>query len=265
MSTSAAIAILKNNLAELNLGFVHGMIETFLHDESRKERPLLETLCDLFDHEVTQRRQRAAKMRLKLSRLPAIKRVDDFNIEEIEGISNKKLAELCSLGFIERHDNVVLMGPSGLGKTHILSALVYKACCDGYTSYFMTAQELLEELIKAKRQNRLKRKLKSLCKPHLLAIDEIGYESLTREEATLFFNLVAARYEKASIILTTNKSFGQWGELMGDNAIASATLDRLLHHADVVIMKGESYRIKKRSKLGLVPPMQLSSVMQNGK
>lgn len=265
MSTSAALAILKNNLIELNLGFLHGEIETFLHDESRKERTLLETLCDLFDHELTQRRQRAAKMRLKLSRLSTVKSVDDFNIEEVEGISNKKLSELSSLAFIERHDNVVLMGPSGLGKTHILSALVYKACCEGYTAYFMTAQELLEELIKAKRQNRLKRKLKTLCKPHLLAIDEIGYESLTREEATLFFNLVAARYEKASIILTTNKTFGQWGELMGDNAIASATLDRLLHHAEVIILKGESYRIKKRSKLGLVPPMQLSSVKQNGK
>jgi len=221
--------------------------------------------CDLFDLEWTQRRERAAKTRLKLSRLPAIKHIDDFKVDEVEGISRKKLAELASLAFIERKDNAVLMGPSGLGKTHILSALVYKACLEGYTAYFLTAQELIEELIKAKRQNRLKRKLKSLCKPHLLAIDEIGYETLTKEEATLFFNLVAARYEKASIILTTNKSFGQWGELMGDNAIATATLDRLLHHAEVIIMKGESYRIKNRSKLGLIPPFQSSSAKQNGK
>ena len=265
MSTTAALEILRHNLTELNLGFIHSSIDTFLHDESRKERSLLETLCDLFDHEVTLRRQRAAKMRLKLSRLPAIKQITDFTIDEVEGISGKKLAELSSLAFVERKDNLVLMGPSGLGKTHILSALVYKACCDGYTAYFMTAQELLEELLKAKKQNRLKRKLATLCKPHLLAIDEIGYETFTKECATLFFSLVAARYEKASIILTTNKTFGEWGELMGDNAIASATLDRLLHHAEVIIMKGESYRIKKRSKLGLVPPMQLSSGKQNGK
>jgi len=265
MSTVAALEILKYNLTELNLGFVHSSIDTFLHDESRKDRPLLETLCDLFDHEVTQRRQRAAKTRLKLSRLPAIKQIGDFNIDEVEGISNKKLAELGSLAFVGRNENVVLMGQSGLGKTHILSALVYKACCEGYTAYFMTAQEIIEELLKAKKQNCLKRKLTTLCKPHLLAIDEIGYETFTREGAALFFNLVAARYEKASIILTTNKTFGEWGELMGDNAIASATLDRLLHHAEVVIMKGESYRIKKRSKLGLVPPMLLSSVKKNGK
>ena len=265
MSTTATLDILRNNLAELNLGFINSSIDTFLHDESKKERSVVETLCDLFDFEITQRRQRAAKTRLKLSRLPAIKQINDFDIDEVEGISRKKLTELSSLAFVERKENVVLMGPSGLGKTHILSALVYKACCSGYTAYFMTAQELLEELSKAKKQNRLKRKLTTLCKPHLLAIDEIGYETFSKEYAALFFSLIAARYEKASIILTTNKTFGEWGELMGDNAIASATLDRLLHHAEVIVMKGESYRIKKRSKLGLVPPLQLSSGKQNGK
>jgi DNA replication protein DnaC len=265
MSNTAVLEMLRHSLAELNLGFLQNSIDTLLHDESKKERPLLETLCDFFDFEITQRRQRAAKTRLKLSRLPAIKQINEFDIDEVEGISRKKLAELSSLAFVERNENVVLMGPSGLGKTHILSALVYKACCEGYTAYFMTAQEIIEELLKAKKQNRLKRKLQSFCKPHLLAVDEIGYETFSKEAATLFFNLIAARYEKSSIILTTNKTFGEWGELMGDNAIASATLDRLLHHADVIIMKGESYRIKKRSKLGLVPPVQLSNEKQFGK
>ncbi len=263
--SSTLLDIVKNNLSELNLGFALNHIDTFLHEEARNDRPFLETICDLLDHELTQRRQRAAKTRLKLSRLPSLKYIEDFNVADVEGITQKKLNELCSLAFIERNENVVLMGPSGLGKTHILSALVYKACSDGYTAYFMTAQEIIEELVKAKRQNRLKRKLASFCKPHLLAIDEIGYETLSKEESTLFFNLVAARYEKSSIVLTTNKTFGQWGELMGDNAIATATLDRLLHHAEVIIMKGESYRIKKRSKLGLVPPNQLSSVKLNEK
>ena len=263
--SSVTLEILRTNLQELNLGFASNYIDSFLHEHSREERPLVETLCELFDHELTQRRQRAAKTRLKLSRLPAIKNLEEFKIEEVEGITSKKLAELSSLAFVERHENVVLMGPSGLGKTHILSALVYKACCQGYTAYYMSAQEIIEELVKAKRQNRLKRKLASFCKPHLLAVDEIGYESFTKEESTLFFNLVASRYEKASIILTTNKTFGQWGELMGDNAIATATLDRLLHHAEVVIMKGESYRIKNRTKLGLMPNNPLSSAKDNGK
>ncbi len=196
--TSVMLDIVKNNLSELNLGFALNHIDTFLHEEARKDRPFLDTLCDLLDHELTQRRQRAAKTRLKLSRLPSLKYIGDFKVEEVEGNTQKKPDELCSLAFIERNENVVLMGPSGLGKTHILSALVYKACSEGYTAYFMSAQEIIEELLKAKRQNRLKRKLASFCKPHLLAIYEIGYETLTKEEATLFFNLVAARYEKSS-------------------------------------------------------------------
>ena len=263
--SSVALELLRNNLIELNLGFVSSYIDTFLHEHAKSDKPLIETLCDLLDHEVSQRRQRAAKMRLKLSRLPQIKNLEEFQLEEVEGVTRKKLNELASLAFVARKENVVLMGPSGLGKTHILSALVYKACNNGFTAYYMSAQEIIEELLKAKRQNRLKRKLASFCKPHLLAIDEIGYESFTREEATLLFNLVASRYEKSSIILTTNKTFGQWGELMGDNAIATATLDRLLHHADVVIMKGESYRIKKRSRLGLIPQAMLSSEKENRK
>lgn len=253
MSTTE-LDMLKYSLQELNLLFTFNYIDSFLHDESRKDRPLLGSLSALFDYELTQRRQRAAKTRLKLSRLPVVKSLEGFDVGEVEGITGKKLAEISSLSFVERNDNVIFMGPSGLGKTHLLQALVYKACNEGYSAYYMSAQEIIEELVKAKRQNRLKRKLVSLGKPRLLAIDELGYESLTREEATLLFHLVSARYEKSAIVLTTNKTFGQWGELMGDNAIATATLDRLLHHAEVFILKGESYRIKKRSKLGLVPP-----------
>jgi DNA replication protein DnaC len=251
--SSAALDILKFQIGELGLGFLTGHIDTFLHHEAKQERSFLEALTELFDHEITQRKQRAAKTRLKLSRLPCIKSLDDFEVERVEGITRKKLNELATLAFIDRAENIVFMGPSGLGKSHLLYALVYKACCDGYTAYHMTCQELVEQLGKAKHQRRLKLKLNALCKPRLLAIDEIGYQPLSQEESTLLFNLVAARYEKASTVLTTNKTFGQWGELMSDNAIATATLDRLLHHAEVFIMKGDSYRLKNRIKLGLVP------------
>ncbi len=114
----------------------------------------------------------------------------------------------------------------------------------------------MEKLLKAKQQNRLSTKIKSLCNLKILAIDEIGYQNLTAEEASLFFQLISKRYEKGSLILTTNKAFGQWGELLGDAAIATATLDRLLHHASVFILKGESYRLKKRKALGVVPHFQ---------
>ena len=148
------------------------------------------------------------------------------------------------------------MGPSGLGKTHIMNALGHEACMRGYMAYYVSCQDLMEKLVRAKQQNRLSRKIKSLCKPRLLLVDEIGYQNLNKEESPLFFQLVAERYEKGSMIITTNKAFGLWGELMGENAIATATLDRLLHHAQVIILKGESYRLKKRIKSGLVPPMK---------
>ena len=212
-TASVTLDILKYQLQELNLGFLLGEIDSFLHREATAERSLLASLCDLFDSELTQRKQRAAKTRLKLSRLPCVKTLHDFEIEQVEGISQKRLTELSSLAFVSRCENVVFMGPSGLGKSHLMQALVHKACVDGYTSYHLSCQELIEELLKAKHQNRLKRKLSSLSKPKLLAIDEIGYQALTQEEAALFFQLVSSRYEKGSIIVTTNKAFGQWGSL----------------------------------------------------
>lgn len=246
---------LKNQLEELSFDFIPGDLDSFLHEESNKDRPFIETLSDLLGNEISQKRQRAAKMRLKLSRLPEIKRLEDFEFEtgNMEGISQKQLNELATLTFMERKENVILMGPSGLGKSHILLGICQKACMEGYTAYYLTCAEAVEQLSKARQQMRLKNKVKALCKPHLLAIDEIGYHKFDPNEAQLLFQLVAARYEKGPIILTTNKSFGEWAELMGEKAVATATLDRLLHHSNVYILKGESYRLKNRIKHGLMP------------
>lgn len=252
-TTKPSLDILKWQLEELELCFMLGTIDTFLHKEANGVRPLVESLSDLFDHEITQRKQRAAKARLKMSNLPIVKTLDEFDPERIEGITRKSLNELGTLNFIGRKENIVLMGPSGLGKSHILYALCHKACLEGYTAYHLTCQDLMEKLKRAKHQNRLSRKITALCKPKLLAIDEIGYQNLSAEESPLLFQLVAERYEKGPMIITTNKTFGQWGELMGENAIATATLDRLLHHSQVYVLKGESYRLKNRIKLGLVP------------
>jgi DNA replication protein DnaC len=243
---------LKTQMEELDFDFLPGQLETLLHEESQKDRPLVETLISMLDVELTQKRQRAAKMRLKLSRIPQVKMLDQLDLSNVEGISQKQLNELKTLSFIDRRENVILMGSSGLAKTHIMLGLCHNACMAGYTSYFLSCIELVEMLIRAKQSSRLKNKLKALCKPHLLAIDEVGYQQLTQEESQLFFQLVSERYEKCSIVLTTNKSFGQWAELMGEQAVATATLDRLLHHSHVYILKGESYRLKNRIKNGLV-------------
>ncbi len=251
-----SLTILQEYLDELSLNSLVDYLETYLHEEASLDRPLTESLVSFFNYKITQRRQRTAKMRLTMSGLPVTKTLEEFELDNVEGISSKQLQTLGSLSFIDRKENIVLMGQSGLGKSHILYALCYKACLAGHSVYQTTCQELMEKLLKAKQQNRLSTKIKSLCNLKILAIDEIGYQNLTAEEASLFFQLISKRYEKGTLILTTNKAFGQWGELLGDTAIATATLDRLLHYASVFILKGESYRLKKRKALGIIPSFQ---------
>jgi DNA replication protein DnaC len=245
-------------LEEMGLSFMAANLETFLADQARKDESLLDFVSSLIETEYIPRRERAIKSRLKLSAIPAKKKLEDFDLSWLKGgLTSAKLAELKSLSFVERKENVLLMGPSGLGKTHLMSALAYEACVAGYTAYFVSSTSLMESLTHARAQNRLKRKLTWLKKPHVLVIDEVGYENFTAEQATLFFQLVNARYEHGSIMITTNKPFGKWSEIMSDDAIATATLDRLLHHAHVISLKGDSYRMKDRIKAGVVDSLGL--------
>jgi DNA replication protein DnaC len=162
--------------------------------------------------------------------------------------------ELGGLSFIERAQNVVLLGPPGTGKTHLSVALGVKAVEAGYTVLFLTLETLMTRLLRAKSENRLERALQQHSYPKVLILDEVGYLPLSREEASLFFRLLVRRYERASLILTSNKSFLDWGEIFNDQVLATAILDRLLHHATTLNIKGESYRLKDRKKAGVTLP-----------
>jgi DNA replication protein DnaC len=252
---NALIQTIETRMRELGLEFMAAGLESFLESQTRADNTLAQSLADLMELESIPRKERAARSRVKLSGMPVIKRLEEFDLDWLTGgMTRRQLAELSSLAFVPRKENLILMGPSGLGKTHLMLALAHKACMSGHTVWYTSCIDLMEDLTRAREQGRLKRRLTWMRKPHLMLIDEVGYEALTKEQANLFFQVVNTRYEHGSMILTTNRSFGGWAEILSDEAIATATLDRLLHHAHVFSLKGGSYRMKDRMKIGVVDP-----------
>lgn len=204
------------------------------------------------------RQQRSRSMLLKMAGFPVIKQLDAYDFKFAVGAPKKQIESLASLSFIPRKENIVLLGPSGVGKTHIAIALGYMATLAGMKTRFISAADLLLQLDAAQRQGKLKQTLQRCVNaPSLLIIDEIGYLPMSKEHANLFFQVIANRYEKGAIILTSNLSFGQWDDTFaGNTALTSAMLDRILHHAQVIQIKGDSYRLKDKTKAGIIKTKQ---------
>ena len=211
--------------------------------------------CDFLEQalerESQARQKRTIKVRTQLAGFPDVKRLEQFDFKFPAAIDEKKIRELAGLRFLERHENAVLLGPPGVGKTHLAVSLGMEAIRQGFSVYFVTLPELLEKLVQAQAENRMRRKMAHLRKCRLLILDEIGYRTLDRQATTCLFQLISERYERASMILTSNKSYGEWGAIFQDNVIASAILDRLLHHSHTINIKGESYRLKDKRKAGV--------------
>lgn len=198
------------------------------------------------------REERKRTVLSRLATMPAIKTLEQFDWSQAAGAPKAQIVELGHLAFVERAENVVMLGPSGVGKTHIALALCQRAVMAGHKARFITAADLMLQLAAAKAQNRLKAYFnRAVLGPKLLVVDEIGYLPFGRDEANLFFNVVAKRYERGSMVLTSNLPFTQWaGAFADDQTLTAAMLDRLLHHAHIVQITGESFRLKDKRKAG---------------
>ena len=220
----------------------------------KDERSLGEFLERVLSAECEARDRRSREVLLKMAMLPPGKTLESYDFAFASGAPRKQITELSGLAFIERAENIVLLGPSGVGKTHLASALAFKATQAGIKTRFVSAADLMLQLATAKAQGRLKEYMnRAILGPRLLVIDELGYLPFGREEANLFFHVIAKRYERAATIVTSNLPFAQWATALADDAtLTAALLDRLLHHAHIVQISGESYRMKDKRKAGQV-------------
>jgi len=209
-----------------------------------------EYLVPLLEEELKRRQEASVKAKVAKAKFPFLKTMEEFDFSFQPGLNEKKVINLASLQFIDKKENIIFLGPPGVGKTHLSVGLGIKACMARYRVLFTSAQKLIEELVIASKDGSLMDKLLFYSRLNLLVIDELGYMPVTREQANLLFQLISIRYERASTILTSNYVFDEWGRIFDDHVVASAIIDRLVHHAHILPINGSSWRIRDKLKKG---------------